>query len=72
MKLRSYARAGIVEYWIVNLLERQVEVYTTPAPEAIPPTYAPPRVIKADEEIAVVLGGKEWLRVAASEILPAI
>lgn len=29
-KLKAYARAGIAEYWIVNVSERQVEVYTQP------------------------------------------
>ena len=29
-KLRAYARSGIAELWIVNLVHRQVEVYTEP------------------------------------------
>jgi Uma2 family endonuclease len=31
LKLPLYARAGVPEYWIVNLSERQVEVYRAPA-----------------------------------------
>ena len=31
-KLPAYARAGIPEYWIVNLVERVVEVYRNPLP----------------------------------------
>jgi hypothetical protein len=31
-KLRSYARAGIICYWIVNLIDRQVEVDTQRLP----------------------------------------
>ncbi len=30
-KLPIYARAGIVEYWLVNLLEKVVEVYREPS-----------------------------------------
>lgn len=30
-KLAAYARAGILEYWIVNLTDLQVEVHTEPA-----------------------------------------
>jgi Uma2 family endonuclease len=30
LKLREYARAGIEDYWIVNLPERRVEVYRDP------------------------------------------
>lgn len=33
LKLKSYARAGIPEYWIVNLPDEQVEVYRSPAGE---------------------------------------
>jgi Uma2 family endonuclease len=29
-----YARAGIQDYWIVNLAQRQVEVYRDPVPDA--------------------------------------
>ena len=40
LKLRSYARAGIGVYWIVNLIDRRVEVYSDPDPAAVPePAY---------------------------------
>src|SRR5947209_6812140 len=29
-----YARAGVQDYWIVNLVQRQVEVYRVPIPDA--------------------------------------
>jgi Uma2 family endonuclease len=29
-KLRAYARAGVAEYWIVDLLHGRIEVYTEP------------------------------------------
>ncbi len=32
MKMAAYAEAGIAEYWIVNLVSRQVEVYRRPLP----------------------------------------
>jgi Uma2 family endonuclease len=35
-KLRLYAKCGVPEYWIVNLQDRVIEVYTEPAGE----TYA--------------------------------
>lgn len=31
-KVRTYARAGIADYWIVNLVNRRLEVYRDPAP----------------------------------------
>lgn len=30
-KQRAYARAGVPEYWVLNLLHRQLEVYRNPA-----------------------------------------
>jgi Uma2 family endonuclease len=32
-----YARAGIADYWVVNLVRRQVEVYRAPVPDAARP-----------------------------------
>lgn len=32
-----YARAGIQDYWIVNLIDRALEVYRDPAPDASAP-----------------------------------
>ena len=34
-KLPIYARAGIPEFWLVNLVERKVEVYREPSPEGV-------------------------------------
>ena len=31
-KVNDYARAGIADYWIINLVNRQLEVYRDPAP----------------------------------------
>lgn len=32
-KARAYARAGITDYWIVNLVDRRLEVYRDPLPD---------------------------------------
>ena len=54
LKLRSYARAGIPVYWIVNLIDRQVEVHTDPDPAAVPePTYRRREVYAADAAVPV-------------------
>ena len=36
-KASVYARAGIQDYWIVNLVDRVLEVYREPAPDAAAP-----------------------------------
>ncbi|MCB0634553.1 MAG: Uma2 family endonuclease, partial [Lewinella sp.] len=37
IKLMAYAGAGIPEYWIINLIDRQIEQYLQPQPDG---TYA--------------------------------
>ena len=34
-KLPAYARAGIAEFWLVNLVERHVEIYRDPSPQGV-------------------------------------
>lgn len=38
-KRRLYARAGIAVYWIVNLIDSQLEVYTEPTGQDASPQY---------------------------------
>lgn len=49
IKLPVYAAAGVPEVWIVNLADRQVEVYRTP----IDKQYQTKEVAKGDEVVAV-------------------
>lgn len=64
-KSRAYSRAGIPEYWIVNLRERQLEVLRDPDPEA--GVYRERQVLGPDDEIRP-LGASRALRVA--DLLP--
>jgi Uma2 family endonuclease len=52
-KKRSYARAGIPQYWIVNLIARVVEVYGDPTGE----DYRQPTVLKPGEKLPILLDG---------------
>lgn len=51
IKLRSYARAGIANYWIVNLNDRTVEVFTNPTGQADTPAYADRQVFGPADSI---------------------
>ncbi len=51
---RLYASGGIPAYWIINLVDRWVEVYTDPDPTA---GYRTKTIIRPGEEIPVVLDG---------------
>jgi Uma2 family endonuclease len=68
MKMRSYARAGIPVYWIVNLLARQVEVYERPTSE--PPTYVLSIVLNEQDAVSIVLDGREVGRIPVADLLP--
>lgn len=71
VKKRLYARAGIPIYWIVNLIDKQIEVHTLPSGPADRPDYAERRVVTVGEELDVVIGGQVVGRIAAQELFPA-
>jgi len=68
-KLALYAGEKIVQYWIVNVEERRVEVYTQPR-GGKKPTYRQQTNYGPDDEVPVVIAGKELGRIAVKELLP--
>jgi Uma2 family endonuclease len=65
-KLLAYSRGGVSTYWIVNLVDGQIEVYTVPTPTG----YRDRRVLTSGDEAALILGEAEVGRIAVSTILP--
>jgi Uma2 family endonuclease len=70
LKQRIYARAALPVYWIVNLIDGCIEVYTDPTGPAEQPTYRQRRDYGPADEIPVVLDGREVGRIAVRDILP--
>ena len=67
-KYRIYARAGIREYWIVNLVDTQIEVYSSPVGDPTP--FYRDRVDRQlGDEIEVMLDGQRVGSVAVSAVL---
>lgn len=66
LKKCIYAMAGIPIYWIINLIEQQIEVYTDPSGS----DYFQREDFGPDAEVPVVIGGQEIGRLAVREILP--
>jgi Uma2 family endonuclease len=66
LKKRIYARAGIPVYWIVNLPERKIEVYSQPTGV----DYQQRQDFESDAEIPVLIEGRELGRIAVRELLP--
>ena len=69
-KARIYAEAGIPEYWIVNVADRQVEVYTSPDTKATPPAYATRTDYHAGDTVPLVLGGQQVAALAVADLIP--
>lgn len=68
-KAKIYARAGIPEYWIVNLSERTLEVHTDPE-ASDEPRYASCHVFRERDRVRVVIGGCDAGTVAVADLLP--
>jgi hypothetical protein len=69
-KKRVYARERVPVYWIVNLIDRQVEVYTDPSGPAEQPDYRHQQIYRDGDEIPLVLEGREIGRVPVRDLLP--
>jgi Uma2 family endonuclease len=69
MKAR-YAAAGILVYWIVNLRDDRVEVYSDPTGPDSTPDYRRREEFGRGDSVPLVLDGHEVARIAVSDILP--
>lgn len=65
-KQAAYARGGVPVYWIVNLIDGQLEVYTGPTPTG----YRDRVVLTAGAHASVPIGDLEIGRIAVSAFLP--
>jgi Uma2 family endonuclease len=69
-KGRIYARAGIACYWIINVVDRQVEVYTSPTGATATPSYANRQDHRAGDVVPLEVDGMVLGGVAVKDILP--
>ena len=65
-RTRVYGAGGIPVYWIINLVDRQVEVYTSPTSDG----YGLMQIYKLGENVPVVLDGIVVGHVAVADLLP--
>jgi Uma2 family endonuclease len=63
---RIYGGSGIATYWIVNLVDRHVEVYTLPYADG----YHARQDFAPGDEVPVLIDGTETGRIAVADILP--
>jgi Uma2 family endonuclease len=65
-----FAAANIPCYWIINLVDRQVEVYTCPSGPTGNPSYAQRMDYRVGDQVPLVLDGVEVGRIPVQELLP--
>ena len=69
-KLERYAAGAVPEYWVVNLRERCINVYTQPEATAAGSRYVGHQRFGPDEEVPVILDGREVGRIPVRDVLP--
>jgi Uma2 family endonuclease len=69
-KAALYARARIPVYWIVNVADGQVEVYTEPSRSPRSAQYKVCRVYKRGESVPLVVLGRRVGEIPVAELLP--
>ncbi len=67
-KSTLYANAAIPEYWIVNLIDRQIEVYTEPLPEES--LYSVRTDYKVGQAVPLILDGNAVAQLVVEDLLP--
>ena len=66
-KLAAFARSRIPIYWIINLVDRQVEVFSDPRPDGL---YSDCQIYRPGDQVPVVIARSEVGRIAVADILP--
>jgi Uma2 family endonuclease len=69
-KARLYARAGVPVYWIINLVDEQIEAFSQPTGPSATPEYRQAEVRRRGGEIAVVIDGATLGVVRVDDVLP--
>ncbi len=69
-KSAIYSRAGIAIYWIINLIDSQIEVSTDPSGPTANPAYHSRRIYRGDEKLPLLIDGVEVSQISARDLLP--
>ena len=69
-KKRIYAEAKVPVYWIVNLPEEKVEVYTNPTGACEQPDYLQRQDFSASDLVPLVIDGNAIAQIPVRDLLP--
>jgi Uma2 family endonuclease len=67
-KLLAYEKGRIPVYWIVNLVGRQLDVYSRPGKKG----YRSHKTFASGEQVPVTIGGQELPPIAVDSLLPRL
>jgi len=70
LKQRLYGRAGIPVYWIVNLVERQLEVYSQPVELPSGPLYQQRQDYSLSDAVEVAIGDRTAGSLRVRDLFP--
>lgn len=68
-KRKLYARSGIPVYWVVNLPDQQIEVYSQPVSGSTAPTYRQKMTFALDDEVPVEVDGSMIMQLSVKSLL---
>jgi Uma2 family endonuclease len=69
-KGRIYACAAIAHCWILNLVDRQVEVYASPTGPTAMPVYSQRQDYRLGQTVMLTLDGRAIADIAVQDLLP--
>ena len=70
LKKQIYAHARIPEYWIINLIDQQLEVYQRPTGSALKADYEVTRTYALTDSVSVRVGNKVIGPIPVRELFP--
>jgi Uma2 family endonuclease len=70
LKGRIYAAANVPVYWIINLVDNLVEVYTDPTGPDPVPVYRVRQDYRIGDLVPFVIDGRDLVPISAQELLP--
>ena len=69
-KARIYARAAIPYYWVLNLLDSQLEVFSSPSGLVPMPGYHEQRTFRTDDKVNLVVGLDDLGTIRVGDVIP--
>lgn len=69
-KVMIYARHELPVYWLINLVDQVIEVYTDPDPTTIPPSYRTRTDYRPGQSVPIVLDGAVTGQIPVTDLLP--